>query len=124
MLPEILILKPSRARQQRLLSIGALFTVVGIFLIFDHAAPPHRGFAHLVTDVLGPSGIGWVTTMFFGACTIVFVINMLPNASFLELSPTGFLSGAGRTSGNSAFIPLAQPSPSASTMPRVWTVVA
>jgi hypothetical protein len=88
--PEVLILKPSQARRQMLFTIGALFTVVGIVLIF-YPGTPHRGFGRLITDVFGPSGVGWVTTVFFGACAITSAIQMLPNASSLELSPAGFL---------------------------------
>jgi hypothetical protein len=94
MLPETLILRPSRGNLGGLVATSAVFTLIGIFLIVhpDTHTHPRRGGARLIENVLGPSGVGWFSTIFFGACTLVFLIQLLAKATFLELSSDGFLS--------------------------------
>jgi hypothetical protein len=67
-----LVLKPSKLRQFRLLITGAIFTAGGVWMIASHNL------------------MGWFVLLFFGLCLLVFVINLLPNASYLRLTKDGF----------------------------------
>jgi hypothetical protein len=40
--------------------------------------------------ILGGDGIGWFVAGFFGLCLIVFLVQMLPQSSYLRLDPEGF----------------------------------
>ena len=48
-----------------------LFVVIGVLLLRD-------------------TFVGWLGIGFFGLCSIVFALLLLPNASYLELTPEGF----------------------------------
>jgi hypothetical protein len=65
-------LNPSR-KKGTLFFIGALlFAVVGFFMVQTNAKN------------------GWMVLLFFGACALAMLMNMLPNASSLLLTEEGF----------------------------------
>jgi hypothetical protein len=66
-------LYPSRVKSGFLLFISSLFTVTGIWMIMETG-----------------SWKGWLAAVFFGICTVVFVINLLPGKSYLKLTAEGF----------------------------------
>ncbi len=67
-------LVPSRTKTIALLTISVAFTIVGVWAIGTG-----RGFA------------GWLVALFFGVCSTAFAIHLWPGASYLELSPEGFV---------------------------------
>ena len=64
-------LYPSRLKTALLLLISLVFTIGGIFMIQD--------------------GInkGWFVFSFFALCTLVFIIMLLPNSTYLRISEEG-----------------------------------
>jgi hypothetical protein len=67
-------LRPSRTKTVFLLAISLAFTVIGV-----GAIGRGRGF------------VGWFVALFFGVCSTAFAIHLLPGASYLDLSPDGFV---------------------------------
>jgi hypothetical protein len=67
-------LLPSRTKTIALLTISVAFTIAGVRAIGDG-----KGFA------------GWLVAVFFGVCSAAFAIHLAPGASYLELSPEGFV---------------------------------
>ena len=67
-------LQPSRTSTAALLTISVAFTIAGVGAIGSG-----RGFA------------GWLVALFFGVCSTAFAIHLLPGASYLDLSPEGFV---------------------------------
>jgi hypothetical protein len=73
-MPDSVRLRPSKARAWLLFAGSAAFTAAGLLMISSA-----KGFA------------AWMVTMFFGACLLIAVVQLLPNASWLELQPEGFI---------------------------------
>jgi hypothetical protein len=63
---------PSKLKQTALLIISILFVISGIFLIEK-----------------GNLLIGISNTLFFGICSIVFMITLIPNSSYLQVTEKG-----------------------------------
>src|SRR5260370_42634539 len=68
-------LLPSRTKTVALLAISVSFTIVGVGAIGN-----------------GKGFVGWLGALFFGFCSTAFVLHLAPGASYLELSPDGFLA--------------------------------
>ena len=68
-----IVLRPSALKTILYLAICLGFTAIGILGIR--------------TD--GPV-IGWLCLVFFGSGTVIFILQLLPGASYLRLSPDGF----------------------------------
>ena len=64
-------LYPSKTKTILLLIVSLIFTFGGIFLI-------QKG-----------DNFGWVVSSFFGLCTLVFIIMLLPNSTYLKISEEG-----------------------------------
>jgi hypothetical protein len=71
-MPQELILRPSRRQAVLLFAVCAAFAGAGVGMVRDEA-----------------SG-GWFVLLFFGLGTIVALIQLLPGASYLRLTVTGF----------------------------------
>lgn len=69
--PDTLLLRPSRIKNLLLLAVSAAFTVGGTTMIRDSRS------------------MGWFVVVFFGLCTLVAVILLLPNSSYLRLTRDG-----------------------------------
>lgn len=69
---ETKILKPKRLKTIGLLLISILFVILGIFLIENNSFQR------------------WLGIIFFGICMIVFLIQLIPNSSYLKLTKNGF----------------------------------
>jgi hypothetical protein len=67
------VLRPSRGKQAAFLALSLGFTAGGGWMIA-------RGAEH-----------GWFVLGFFGLCSFVFVLQLLPNASWLRLTDEGFV---------------------------------
>ncbi len=67
-----LILYPSKVRAISLLLMSLVFSGVGIGMIQNG------------------KGAGWFVTIVFVLCTVVFFLNLLPNAAHLQLNHEGF----------------------------------
>src|SRR5947208_13499225 len=67
-------LQPSKTKTVFLLTISLVFTIAGV-----GAIGRGREFA------------GWFVALFFGVCSTGFAIHLLPGASYLDLSPEGFV---------------------------------
>lgn len=65
-------LYPSKTKSVLFLLLTLVFVVIGILMILDGA------------------GMGWLVTIVFGLGTITFILNMLPQASYLKLDSEGF----------------------------------
>ncbi len=70
--PGPVTLYPSRKKWLWLLLISGLFTLGGIFMVRQHAP------------------WGWFVLIFFGLCTILSVVVLLPGAAGLKLDADGF----------------------------------
>lgn len=66
------VLRPSRLKLLFLLLISSAFVAIGLKMVSDG----------LTT--------GWLCALFFGLCALVFVVQLLPNASYLQLNQNGF----------------------------------
>ncbi len=66
-----IVLRPTRIGSALLLFVSAGFTIGGVWMVASDAAK------------------GWFVTLFFGLCTLVALVNALPNASFLVLDAEG-----------------------------------
>ena len=66
-----IILKPSKVKSIVLIIISILFIVMGIFLLDKN----------MMISVLN--------MVFFGLCLIVFIINLIPNSSYLKIDVAG-----------------------------------
>jgi len=69
--PDTLLLRPSRAKNLLLLAVSAAFTAGGATMIRDSRS------------------MGWFVLVFFGLCSIIFMILLLPNSSYLRLTRDG-----------------------------------
>jgi hypothetical protein len=69
---DTLVLRPSRLRVWLLITVGLAFSVGGVLMIRAGESK------------------GWFALVFFGLCTVVFVIQLFPNSSYLRLTPQGF----------------------------------
>ena len=67
-----LILRPTLAKKVVFFAGSALFVFVGVWMIRDGKP------------------LGWLPTIFFGLCSIVFLIQLHPRASLLILTSEGF----------------------------------
>jgi len=67
-------LVPSKTKTAALLTISIALTIAGVGAIGR-----------------GQGFVGWLVALFFGICSTAFVIHLLPGASYLELSPEGFV---------------------------------
>ena len=67
-------LRPSRKKNTFLLTISLAFTAIGVGMVSS-----------------GKGITGWFVALFFGICSIAFVIHLWPGASYLHLSPDGFV---------------------------------
>lgn len=65
-------LTPSRRRHVVLALLSAALLATGIWMISEG------------------QGRGWPVAIFFGLCLVVFVVNLLPGAAYLELRQDGF----------------------------------
>ena len=70
---EPLILLPSKRRWGAVLAIGLALMAASLFSIRDQPA------------------VGWISLAFFGACTLVAAVQLLPGASALKLDQEGFV---------------------------------
>tara|TARA_Y100000294_G_scaffold140028_1_gene133668 strand:+ start:45 stop:509 length:465 start_codon:yes stop_codon:yes gene_type:complete len=69
---EVRILRPSRLKIIALLLVCLAFTSIGTFMILDEET------------------MGWFVSIFSGLGVVVFIIQLLPNASYLMLTSEGF----------------------------------
>jgi hypothetical protein len=67
-----IILRPKKSKELRLLFMSVVFVAAGIWMV-------KRGEA-----------LGWLPISFLGLCSLVFLVTVLPNASYLELHREGF----------------------------------
>lgn len=65
----------SKSRAAFGLAGSLAFVLAAAFLVVQHGAG---------------SGVAWLSLVFFGLCTLVFGINLLPRSSYLLLEPEGF----------------------------------
>lgn len=63
---------PSKKKMLLLIAGSSLFTIGGISGLGSGDVTP------------------WLCTIFFGLCALVGIVNILPNASYLHLTPDGF----------------------------------
>jgi hypothetical protein len=68
----ILLLKPRKTRQVRLLITSLIFVLIGVCMLEKH------------------NMLGWLPLSFFGLAVLVFAVNLLPNSSYLRLTNDGF----------------------------------
>src|SRR5712692_8162679 len=69
-----MLLRPARTKTVVLLTVSLAFTVIGVGAIGT-----------------GQRIVGWFVALFFGVCSAAFAIHLWPGASYLELSPDGFV---------------------------------
>ena len=69
-----MVLRPSRTKAILLLLVCAAFAVGGGFMIAD-----------------GQGAKGWFVALLFGLGAAVFVIQLIPGSSYLEIVPDGFI---------------------------------
>jgi hypothetical protein len=69
-----LVLRPSKRRAVLYLLLCLALTVMDVFVI-----------------VGGGKVIGWFGVVFFGAGVLIFVVQLIPGASYLHLAPDGFV---------------------------------
>ena len=67
-------LRPSRTKTSFLLTISLAFTAIGVGMVGS-----------------GKGITGWFVALFFGICSTAFAIHLWPGASYLQLSPDGFV---------------------------------
>jgi hypothetical protein len=67
-----LTLRPRRAKQAAFFALCAGFCAGSLFMIRDGEA------------------LGWFPLVFFGLCTLVLALDLIPGASYLKLDPEGF----------------------------------
>lgn len=77
-------LRPSRLRTGSLLLVSTLFVVTGIWMVFD------GGMAGYTVDGIPVYWVGWASIIFFGMGVVVFLLQFLPGAAYLRLTPEGF----------------------------------
>ena len=70
--PETITLRPSRLKWAGIFLLCLLFAVVGVQIIADG------------------SRVGWVVVVFFGLGCLVVAVSMIPNATYLRLTPSDF----------------------------------
>ncbi len=71
---ERLVLRPAKRKLVRLLAASLAFTIVGVLMRREQ-----------------PIG-GWLVLLFFGFCSLLFSLRLLPQAAYLELRPEGFIT--------------------------------
>lgn len=69
---EIKILRPNPIKTIAFLIVGALFVVIGFYLMEENPF------------------MAWIAIIFFGSGVIVFAIQLMPDSSILKLSNDGF----------------------------------
>jgi len=67
-----IVLRPPKVKMIVLLIISVIFVALGIWMIIDNA----------------PNG--WFVVIFFGLCMLTFIIQFLPNSTFIRLTKEGF----------------------------------
>ena len=67
-----MVLSPSRLRYVLLLAGALVFVALGVWLLDDHPV------------------IGYVNIAFFGLCAVVFLVQLHPKSSFLQVTAKGF----------------------------------
>lgn len=65
-------LHPSRLKMLGFLALSCAFVAIGLKMISD-------GFI-----------IGWGSLLFFGLCALTFIVQLFPNASYLQIDKNGF----------------------------------
>ncbi len=70
--PDPIVLRPSRLGAAALFFVSAMFTLGGAWMLASGATR------------------GWFVGGFFGLCTVIALVNALPNASYLRLDSAGF----------------------------------
>ena len=68
-----MVLHPSRLKLAGLLVGCAVFFAIGIGALRNHSPV-----------------VGWMCTLLFGVAFVVFVVQLLPGASYLRITPEGF----------------------------------
>lgn len=68
----VLTLRPSKTSMILYFALCSIFTVVGALMIGDGRT------------------MGWLIAVLFGLGSLVFLLQLLPNCSYLRLDPTGF----------------------------------
>jgi hypothetical protein len=69
-----MVLRPNKAKAILLLLMCAAFAVGGGFMVADRQGAK-----------------GWFVALFFGLCAAVFVVQLIPGASYLEITSDGFV---------------------------------
>ncbi|CAN5882011.1 hypothetical protein BH23ACT11_BH23ACT11_23670 [soil metagenome] len=72
---ETTVLKPSRARTFALLAGSGVLTAASVYITLSGETP---------------AWFGWFVASFFGLCTLVFLVLLLPGSAYLKVTPEGF----------------------------------
>ncbi len=72
--PSVIVLRPSKTKTILLILVCVVFAAGAKFMIAD-----------------GEVAKGWSVVIFFGLGAGVFIIQLLPGASYLEITPAGFV---------------------------------
>lgn len=70
-------LRPNRFKCLALLLLSCAFVAIGLNMVFDG-------------NTVGWLIISWLSIVFFGLGALVFIVQLLPNAAYLQLDQEGF----------------------------------
>lgn len=77
-------LRPSKLKTSLLLLVSTSFVAAGIWMVF------YNGMEGYTIDGIPVYWVGWAGIVFFGVAMVVFLLQFVPGAAYLRLTPEGF----------------------------------